>query len=433
MRLASWVILVWLGQVSLAAAVTVQNVRIWATPDTTRVVLDLSAPVKDDVQMLSDPFRVVLDLHDAKMSAHLTQPSAEDKFLEGLHQDRHGKDLRIVLDLKKFSRSKTFQLPPNSKYGHRLVLDLFDGKSDSRIPAPTAADNDKSGVAMRDVVVVIDPGHGGIDPGARGPDGTCEKNVVLKMAKDLAVIVNHHRGMRAVLTRTGDYYLTLRKRVEIARKARADLFVSIHADSYRDPHVSGSSVYVLSEHGASSVHARWLAQNENAADLIGGVSLDDKSNVLASVLLDLSQTGAIEASINLAKRVLHSLQDIGRIHRDRVESAAFAVLKAPDIPSILVETAYISNPKEERLLRSHSHQEQIARAIFDGVRSYLSVKAPAGTLLAARKHVIARGDTLSGIAQEYQVSVKSIRDVNDLDGNLIHTGQVLTIPNASGS
>jgi N-acetylmuramoyl-L-alanine amidase len=253
------------------------------------------------------------------------------------------------------------------------------------------------------------------------------------MAKDLAALINHQRGMRAVLTRTGDYYLTLRKRVEIARKARADLFVSIHADSYRDPHVSGSSVYVLSEHGASSVHARWLAQNENAADLIGGVSLDDKSNVLASVLLDLSQTGAIESSINLARRVLHGLSDIGRIHRDRVESAAFAVLKAPDIPSILVETAYISNPKEEKLLRSHSHQEQIARAIFDGVSSYLAVKAPPGTLLAARKHVIARGDTLSGIAQEYQVSVQSIRDVNGLDGNLIHTGEVLTIPDSSGS
>lgn len=432
-RLAFCLLLIGLGQVPSVGAVTVQNVRIWAAPDSTRVVFDLSAPVQDDIQLLSDPFRVVIDLHDTTLSGKLTQPTSNDKFLQRLRGNEHDSDFRVVLDLKKFSRTKSFQLPPNQRYGHRLVLDLYGTESDNNPPQPEAADKEDTGTAMRDVVVAIDAGHGGEDPGARGPNGTWEKNVVLKMARDLADLVNKQRGMHAVLTRTGDYYLSLRKRMEVARQARADLFVSIHADSFRDSHVSGSSVYVLSQRGASSEHARWLAEQENASDLIGGVSLDDKDDVLASVLLDLSQTATLEASIDLAQRVLHGLGEIGRIHRRRVESAAFVVLKSPDIPSILVETAYISNPQEEHLLRSSFHQEKIADAILEGVRSYLAEKAPEGTLLAARRHVISHGDTLSGIAQEYQVSVQSIRDVNDLDGDVIRTGQILTIPDSNGS
>jgi N-acetylmuramoyl-L-alanine amidase len=285
----------------------------------------------------------------------------------------------------------------------------------------------------RDVVIAIDAGHGGDDPGARGPSGTWEKSVTLQIAKVLAAKINAEPGMRAVLTREGDYFLPLRKRIDLARRHRADLFISIHADAFRDRRVQGSSVYVLSERGASSEHARWLAEQENASDLIGGVSLDVQDDVLASVLLDLSQTASLEASIDVAERVLQGLRGIGRLHKHRVESAGFAVLKSPDIPSILVETAYISNPEEEAKLRSTRHQHDVAEAILEGLRGYFVARAPEGTRLAsARRHVIGRGDTLSGIAQQYRVSLETLREANGIEGDLVRIGQVLTIPGAGG-
>lgn len=237
--------------------------------------------------------------------------------------------------------------------------------------------------------------------------------------------------MRAVLIREGDYFISLRERMENARKAKADLFISIHADAFRDARVGGSSVYILSERGASSEAARRLAEHENASDLIGGVSLDMEDDVLASVLLDLSQTASLEMSIDVAERVLAGLKSLGKVHKRQVQSAGFAVLKSPDIPSILVETAYISNPREEKKLRDSAYQKQLTGAIMQGLRSYFAEHAPAGTLLASlerRKHIIARGDTLSTIAQQYRVSMQKLRDHNGLKSDLIQVGQVLSIP-----
>ncbi|MEJ2760244.1 MAG: N-acetylmuramoyl-L-alanine amidase [Gammaproteobacteria bacterium] len=434
MRAWLFLVVVCLIPPAWAAPVQIDNVRVWAAPDNTRVVFDLSAPVEHNkVIMLTDPFRAVIDIRNARLKGSLkAKTKAGDHYLQDIRTGIHGKDLRVVLDLKKFAKTDVFQLSPNNHYGNRLVVDLHNDKKDDKAAAQTVGEEDKAG-KLRDVVIAIDAGHGGEDPGAKGPGGTCEKTVVLRLAEQLAALVNRQRGMRAILTRKGDYYLKLRKRIEIARKAKADMFISLHADSFRDPRVHGSSVYVLSQRGASSEHARWLAAKENASDLIGGVSLDNKDNVLNSVLLDLSQTASLEASIDVADRVLHGLDRVGELHNDRVESAAFAVLKSPDIPSILVETAYISNPREERGLRSRSHREKIARAILDGIRGYFHERPPAGTLLAEgqRTHVITSGETLSGIAEEYQVSLKQLRNTNSLHSDMIRVGQVLTIPNGS--
>jgi len=413
-----------------AAPVQVQNVRIWAAPDSTRVVFDLSGPVQHEVTVAGDPDRVVVDIEGALTPTNSSQPEGHDRFLRHVNTVPFDLGARFVLDLKKTAVAKSFQLGPNQHYGHRLVLDLGDVQDEQSADepvAPTAPTSDE----RRDIIIAVDAGHGGDDPGARGPKGTWEKNITLQMARVLAAKINAEPGMRAVLTREGDYFLPLRKRMDMARRHKADLFVSIHADAFRDRRVQGSSVYVLSDRGASSEHARWLAEQENASDLIGGVSLDVEDDVLASVLLDLSQTASLEASIDVAERVLQGLRKIGRLHKHRVESAGFMVLKSPDIPSILVEAAYISNPDEEAKLRSPPHQQKIAEAILSGLRGYFTARAPEGTTLAAiRRHVIGRGDTLSGIAQQYRVSLDTLRQANRINGDQIRVGQVLTIPSA---
>lgn len=430
MRLLLLIIFACLVQNAWAGPVQVKNVRVWAAPDSTRVVFDVSEPVEHELTMLTDPFRAVIDIRDGEMDNLSTQPSSTDRYLQDLRFGQHEDKLRIVLDLKKYARTKTFQLSPNEHYGHRLVIDLYD-REEEEDTQTVSLNKEIPGNQKREVIIAVDAGHGGEDPGARGPSGTYEKDVVLQMARKLVDKINKQHGMRAFLTREGDYYIGLRQRIQKARKHRADLFISIHADAFRDSSVHGSSVYVLSQRGASSEHARWLAEQENASDLIGGVRLEDKDNVLASVLLDLSQTASLEASIDVADRVLQGLGRIGNLHKRRVESAAFAVLKSPDIPSILVETAYISNPAEERNLRSSQHQEKLASAIVDGLQGYFQLRAPEGTILAARKHVITRGDTLSTIAQRYRVSLERLRNINSLNTDMIRVGQVLTIPAGS--
>ena len=426
-------LLIFYATASVAEAVQLKNVRIWAAPDSTRVVFDVTAPVQHSLELLSDPFRVAIDMKNTQLLDKLAEPASQDKFLRRIRSGEYDNFLRIVLDLKKHSRVKSFQLAPNERYGHRLVIDIFNEREERFLPAQPEIKDEALSLSFRDVVVAIDAGHGGEDPGARGPRGTYEKKVVLQIAKKLAGLINRERGMRAVLTRQGDYYLSLRKRIALARKHKADLFISVHADAFRDSRVRGSSVYVLSGRGASSEHARWLAEQENASDLIGGVSLDDRDDLLASVLLDLSQAASLEASIDAAERVLGGLRKIGKLHKPRVESAAFAVLKSPDIPSILIETAFISNPHEEKKLLNSTHQRRIAQAIVVGLKGYFGIHAPEGTLLAARKHIIERGDTLSEIARYYRVSLRSLRTLNDLSGDRIKVGQVLAIPAASGS
>jgi len=433
MRLLLLNCLIILSSSAFAGSVTIDNIRVWAAPDSTRVVFDISGPVEHGLLALTDPYRTVIDLKDSSMSKDPTQPGTEDKFLQRIRVAvRNDNDLRIVLDLKKFVNYKSFQLKPNKHYGHRLVVDLY-GTGSRVVKTAEVEQGVKAASRLRDVVIAIDAGHGGEDPGAKGPTGVYEKNVVFKISKNLVDIINKERGMRAVMIRKGDYFMSLRKRIAKAREYKADLFISIHADAFRDPSVHGSSVYVLSQKGASSEAAKWLAETENASDLIGGVSLDDIDDVLASVLLDLSQTASLEASIDIADRVLIGLKSVGKVHKRSVQSAGFAVLKSPDIPSILIETAFISNPKDEKDLLSARHRKKMANAMLVGLRGYFRDFAPAGTLLASRKHIIGRGETLSTIAQQYRVSTNTLRQYNSLKGDLVRVGQTISIPGSSGT
>jgi N-acetylmuramoyl-L-alanine amidase len=428
------VLLFWVSSVCVAGSVTVEGARLWAAPDQTRVVFDISAPVQHSVFTLRNPDRLVIDLTDAKLAGRLKNLD----FTKGLVKDirsapRDGHDLRVVLDLKAAVQPKSFVLKPNRKYGNRLVIDL-EPKQARRAPVKTAkADKSKA----RDVVIAIDAGHGGEDPGATGPRGTHEKDVVLAIARRLEALVQKTPGIRPLMIRDGDYYVGLRKRIQIARKNKADIFISIHADASRSRRAHGATVYALSQHGASSEAARLLAERENASDFVGGVSLGDKDDLLAKVLVDLSQTGTIEASLELGKDVLSQLEEVGAVHKRRVNQAGFVVLKSPDIPSILVETAYISNPRGERRLRSARYQQKLARSIMRGVDVYLAQNPPPGTLLALhrrnRRHIIVRGDTLSGLAQRYDISVDQLRTANGLDDDILHPGDVLKIPSDSNS
>jgi N-acetylmuramoyl-L-alanine amidase len=359
--------------------ITVQGVRTWSAPDNTRVVFDLSGPTRYRVFTIHGPQRVVVDLIGARFEDTLTVPRGQDHFLRGIRHGRHGRDLRLVLDLKDKVVPKGFLVAPEAPYGHRLVVDLVGTAPPvpRRVAAPHA-----SRPGQRDLIIAIDAGHGGEDPGAVGASGAQEKQVTLAIARRLARLCNREPGMRAVLIRDGDYFIPLRDRVKRARAQKADLFVSIHADAFPDRRAGGSSVYVLSRHGASSEAARWLAERENAADLVGGVSLEDKEEPLKAILFDLSQTGSLEASLDVGGRVLNRLTGLGRVHHTAVQRAAFAVLKSPDFPSILVETAFITNPEEERKLANPAHQERLALGVLGGLRAYFLEAAPPGTLLA---------------------------------------------------
>lgn len=415
-----------------AGGTVIDGVRTWPAPDNTRLVFDIDSLVDYTIFTLSNPERLVIDFKDTRLAHPLVSPSQKDRLISDIRSaPRNKDDFRVVLDLQGKPTYKSFLLAPYQEYGHRLVIDLHKttGNKQLEIKRPTPAPP----VGLRDIVIAIDAGHGGEDPGARGRNGTYEKDVVLAIARRLEELVKRERGMRPVMTRDGDYFLSLRQRTQRARKQQADFFVSIHADSFKDPRVSGMSVYVLSQNGATSEAARWLAEKENASDLIGGVSLDDKDDVLALVLLDLSQTGTIEASFEAGQEILSNIKPIGRLHKHSVQQAGFVVLKSPDIPSILIETAYITNPEEERKLRSASHQQAIAQAILNGIHNYFARNAPPGTLYASRKHIITRGDTLSDIAQRYNVSVANLRHFNHLSGDNIRVGQVLRIPDGSDS
>lgn len=427
--------------VTAAAPIHVQGVRMWPAPDNTRLVFDVSGQAEHSLFMLKAPDRLVIDIKDAQLAKPLAALDLGKSMIREMRAaPRENGELRIVLDLKNPVRPKSFTLRPNQEYGHRLVIDLYDDTAEANprvVSAPVTAapaPPRESSAPLREIVVAIDAGHGGEDPGAIGPRGTREKDVTLAVAQRLKELVAREPGLRPAMIRDGDYFVPLKRRMELARKHRADLFVSIHADAFKNPRASGASVYTLSARGATSEHARWLADKENASDLVGGVSLDDKDDLLASVLLDLSQTGTMEASMDVAGRVLSGLQRVGRLHRNRVEQAGFRVLKAPDVPSILVETAFISNPDEERKLRDANHQYSLARAVLEGVRSYFQQNPPPGTLMAApreQRHVISRGDTLTTIAQQYRISVDHLRASNALDGDMVKVGDVLIIPQAS--
>ena len=423
---------------TLAQAATVENIRVWAESGRTRVVLDLSGPVAHNIFTLRGPDRLVVDLAESRLAEALADLPSGLGTVSAIRTGRRADgDLRVVLDLSAAVRSRSFTAGPNGKYGDRLVIDLHREGAPQAIRR--ASEVHRPG---RDVVIAVDPGHGGHDPGAIGRGRTREKDVALSIAANLAKRIDREPGMKAVMVRTGDYYVDHRERMEIARRARADLFVSIHADAVNDRRAKGASVYALSLKGASDEAAMRLAQRENASELVGGVSLADKDQVLASVLLDLSQNSALSASLDVGAEVISELAKVGAMHRRSVQQAGFLVLKSPDVPSILVETAFISNPAEEEKLRSQAHKDNLSTAILAGVRKYFYENAPPDTLIAMEaKHapageiayVITRGDTLSEIAQRYNVSLSSIRQVNSLNGDTVRIGQKLRIPLYAGS
>ena len=433
------VALVALSTTAVQAATTVENIRIWAENGKTRVVLDLSKPVDHNIFTLRGPDRLVVDLKDGRLAQSLQSglPAGAGSIRSirsGITADGQ---LRVVLDLNDDVRSRSFTAGPNTQYGDRLVIDLQH--SGALQTVKRASESYRPG---RDIVVAIDPGHGGHDPGAIGKSRTREKDVALAISRRLAEKINAEHGMKAVLVRNSDVYVNHRRRTQIARQHNADLFVSIHADAVDDRRAHGATVYALSLKGASDEEARLLAERENASVQVGGVSLDGKDEVLASVLLDLSQNASLSASLDVGSKVIRELAGIVRVRRKEVQQAGLLVLKSPDMPSILVETAYISNPNEEKQLRDPKHQSRLATAIMGGIRSYFYTNPPPDTQIAMDvrrtpdrqvRHVISRGDTLSEIAARYNVSTASIRAANRMSSDTIRVGQTLSIPIFTGS
>ncbi|MCE8024452.1 MULTISPECIES: N-acetylmuramoyl-L-alanine amidase [Halomonadaceae] len=457
-----------------AQAAQVDNIRLWAAPDHARLVFDLSGQAEASVFTLDNPRRLVIDLEQSRLDTDLASLDLQGSAITAVRSGvRDGSGLRVVLELSREVEPRHFTLPPNDQYGHRLVVDMeYPGESavenpidpiEAMIREQEMAANRHRGEAAsetpridpevvaqqpaaphprRDIIIAIDPGHGGEDPGAIGPGGTREKDVVMEISRRLQRLVDGAEGFRAVMIRDGDYYVGLRQRTRIAREQKADFFVSIHADAFNSPRPSGSSVYALSQSGATSETAQWLAASENRADLIGGVdgnlSLNDKDEVLRGVLLDLTMTATLNDSLSIGGQVLDQLGRVNRLHRSRVEQAGFMVLKSPDIPSLLIETGFISNPDEERRLRDSGHQQRLAESIFAGIEAHFRSNPPPASLLAwqrdnrrtpsSNEYRIQPGDTLSQIAARHGVPVAQLKQANDINGDVIRVGQVLRIP-----
>lgn len=353
-----------------SSRVSVKNLRLWNAPDNTRVVLDLSGSINHRISKFSNPNRIAIDLKNAsvKPSSGMPHEIKNNPFIQRFRYGQYSKDItRIVIDLNKPVRVKSFMLKPNDVYGYRLVIDLFD-KNKAVAPKVVRSTPARSGK----VTIAIDAGHGGEDFGASGKKKTREKKIVLSIAKELKKLVDKDPVMRSYMTRKSDYYVSLRKRTKLARQANADLFVSIHADAFRRSTARGASVYALSNRGASSETARWLANKENAADMIGGASINDREDDVAGVLLDMQMDKTLEYSLSFGGQVLKEMKKIGNLHSKAVQQAGFVVLKSPDIPSVLVETGFISNPYEERKLRSSKYQIKVARAIYKGIKQFIS-------------------------------------------------------------
>jgi len=404
--------LAWPGA-AWASAARVVSARLWPAQEYTRLILEAPAALPHQLIVLRDPHRIALDIEAVELTPELLQLATRvqpgDPYIAAIRFGRQPPDsVRLVIDLRTEVAPQLFALSPVAEFGHRLVLDLYpptpidplmalleNGRASDAAPAarapgagaaaPPAPKRGSRDPGRRPITIALDPGHGGEDPGAIGPRGTYEKHVVLAIARKLKAMIDAEPGMRAMLTRDDDYYVPLAARVQKARRVEADLFVSIHADAFTVPTARGSSVFALSEHGATSAAARWLAQKENAADLIGGVNLGVRDPVLARTLLDLSQTAQISDSLKVGRSVLEGIGTVNPLHKNEVEQAGFAVLKAPDIPSILVETAFISNPEEEQKLRSGRHQARFAESMHDGIRRYFATNPP-----------LARGRTATG-------------------------------------
>ena len=431
-------VLLTLSMVSFGWAGSIEHVRIWPAPDHTRLVFDLSRSVTHNLFTLSNPERIVIDISDSQMKAVLADLDLSKTPIRSIRSGKRGASgVRIVLDLQHKTQPRSFDLPPNDKYGHRLVVDLVNEDKPAAVK-PTSVATEL--LAHRDIVIAIDAGHGGDDPGAIGPGRVQEKVVVLAIAKELASLLDQEPGFKPVLIRDDDYYVGLRDRTRKARKAGADLFVSIHADAFKNTRARGASVWTLSSRGASSEMGRWLAGRENSADLIGGVGTlgkDSSNDLLEGVLLDMSMNSSISHSREAGGYIQKQMSGVAHMHKKDVQYAGFMVLKSPDIPSILVETGFISNPKEARLLQDRGHQRKLAKSMFNGIKTHFSRKPPPSTYLArklngadssASRYRVARGDTLSVIASRNKVPLKRLRELNGLSSDMIRVGQLLQIP-----
>lgn len=429
---SSAIAVLWLMPIQLWAA-DIESVRLWRAPDKTRLVLDLSSTVEHNIFSLQNPNRLVVDLSDSRIKTTFEGLELRNTPIAGIRAAvRNKTDVRVVLDLSGTVSPKSFTLPANEQYSNRLVIDLFDNK---RVISRTLDEVVKK--KDRRIIVAIDAGHGGEDPGALGPRRVREKVVVLQLAKKIKKLFDGNPNFQGELVRSGDYYLAHRKRTQIARDKQADFFISIHADAFTDPSAHGASVYALSTTGATSEQARYLADKENRADLIGGassLSLDGRDEVLAGVLLDLSMNATLRRSLDAGDYVLKNMGTVARLHKKKVEQAGFLVLKSPDIPSLLLETGFISNPNEAQKLSTSGYQNKMAQAIFEGIEQYFLDNPPPGTLLAKngnrvdRIYVVAPGDTLSEIAVRFNVSMKKIKRYNKMSSNKIRVGKKIKIP-----
>lgn len=417
-----------LTSISTLAANQVQGVRVWPSPDNTRIVFDMADVPQHKSFSLDKPDRLVIDLSNVKSGSSLPVIAGESALIKAIRSSIEGNRMRIVLDLAKASNANVFTLPPTPPYGHRLVVDLPDTRPQQNIPPPAIR-------AARDIVIAIDAGHGGEDPGSIGPTGFYEKNITLPVARQLAQLIDQQPGMKAMMVRTNDYYIHVNRRTEIARGQQADLLVSIHADAFTSPQPRGASVWVLSLRRATTEVGRMLEQTERHSELLGGVAEIIKDSVseryLAQTVLDLSMNHSMVTAYQVANEVLDELGKVTHLHKKEPQAASLGVLKAPDIPSILVEVGFISNPQEERQLKSPSHQTQLARSLFTALKRHFENSPPADSLFAqnrARQHKVSAGESLSLLAQRYNVSIDELRSVNQLSSDSIRVGQTLRIP-----
>ncbi len=459
-RTVAFLALLLLPLVTWAEPVAVHNLRLWQAPDHTRLVLDLSGSLEHRLTRLRDPERLVVEMDNARLTENLAPLDVSRSYIAAVRgaEPLDGK-LRITLELRRPVRAQSFVLKPYGQYGHRLVIDLYDEAvlETAPTPEPRAAAPARPVLRPRDLVVAIDAGHGGEDPGAIGRKWrTREKDVTLAIARELYKLVNATPGMKAVLIRDGDYFIELHKRRQKADRFKADVFVSIHADSLpgsRARKVSGSSVYALSDRGASSALARALADSENASDWIGGIDPREMDNDVRRLIGDLTKEATIADGSKLGGDILGGLRSVGPLHNERVAHAGFAVLKQP-IPAILVETAFISNPREEQLLRSSAHQKRIAQGIHGGLKRatpWIVARREAGSAPALvatpvvpaaprpsdppssmREHVVKSGETLAAIARLYEIHIDALRFLNGIQGDDLQVGTRLRIPARSG-
>lgn len=421
------------------------SVRVAPAADRTRVVVDLSADTAFTYFSLHNPERLVIDLQNTSDDQDLSVQGDTGSLVRRVRYStpKNSQSARLVIDLTRQADPNLFTIAPSGGYGHRLVIDLNDSQPGTA--TASAAGNTAETVRMdsasnqrdRDIIVAIDAGHGGNDPGSIGPSGTYEKHITLSIARKLAALFDAEPGMRSVLVRDGDYYIYPTKRPEIARKKKADLLISIHADAFSQPEPRGGSVWVLSMRRADSELGRWLEKTEQHSELLGGaaevISDNASERYLAETIIGLSMDHSMSASYDLSKKVIGEMKQVTRLHKRSPQAASFAVLTAPDIPSILVEVGFISNPQEEKNLLWETYRERLARSMFNATKSYFKQVPPDGTLWASqrdrnRTHRVQSGESLSLLAQRYNVKVSSIKEANNLRNDVVRIGQVLTIP-----